>query len=141
MTATMTAKQEREADKANAIETLRKLCPPGTTVYTVLRHVSASGMSRRIDCYVIEDNKPRWITGYVKTALGMPRGKFDAATVTGCGMDMGFHLVYNLSRTLWHSNFTCIGQGCRSNDHSNGDRDYTPHLHSDGGYALKHEWM
>lgn len=35
-------------DKAHAIQMLRKFCPPGTTVYNVLRHVSASGMTRHI---------------------------------------------------------------------------------------------
>lgn len=37
--------------------------------------------------------------------------------------------------------FECIGHGCPSNDHCNGDRDYTPHHHNSGGYALKHRWL
>jgi hypothetical protein len=36
-----------------AIIDLRRYLRPGTTVYTVLRHVSASGMSRTLDLYVI----------------------------------------------------------------------------------------
>jgi len=124
-----------------ARETLRNLCPPGTTVYTVLRHVARSGMSRRIDLYVIQDGEPRWLSGLYKNADGIRHGKFDAITVQGCGMDMGFHLVYNLSRMLYGNTFPCIGEECPSNDHSNGDRDRTPHAHSDGGYALRQRWM
>lgn len=40
---------------------------------------------------------------------------------------MGFHVVYGLARTLWPDGYGCIGEHCPSNDHSNGDRDYTPH--------------
>ena len=41
----MTKKQDKANRKAESLDTLRKLLPEGTTVYTVLRHVSASGMS------------------------------------------------------------------------------------------------
>lgn len=146
--------------RAEAAEILHKLCPPGSTVYTVLRHVSKSGMSRDIDAYVMEDGAPRWITGYACTAAGFTR-KGDHARVSGCGMDMGFHLVYELSARLYPQGFGCVGEGCPSNDHSNGDRDYTPHRHDadrmgadgqactccrthwhrDGGYALKQRWI
>jgi hypothetical protein len=77
--------------------------------------------------------------------------------VGGCGMDMGFHLVYSLSRALFPTGFGCIGRvtnakgertaWCNSNDHHNGDRDHTRHTtrrkhwHRDGGYALVHRWM
>lgn len=130
--------------REHAIAHLRELLPPGTTVYTSLRHVSRSGMSRRIDLYVIRDNSPVWLSGWYKTATDTKRGKYDEVTVSGCGMDMGYHLVYNLSRTLYPDGYECIGDGatpCPSNDHSNGDRDYTPHHHADGGYALRQRWM
>ena len=82
----------------------------------------------------------------------------DGVKVNGCGMDMGFHLVYSLSYVLFPQGVGCIGAGCLSNDHSNGDRDYTPHgngmtphlrevivgadhWHRDGGYALRQRWL
>jgi hypothetical protein len=106
-----------KADRTEALETLRGILSKGDTVYTVLRHVSTSGMSRRIDLYVIQDNKPRYLTGYVAAALEYTRqmGK-DGMTVSGCGMDMGFSVVYNLSAALY--------------GHDNR-----------GGYALSHEWL
>jgi hypothetical protein len=42
----LTAKQ---AEQADAVAELHKLLKPGDTVYTILRHVSSSGMSRVID--------------------------------------------------------------------------------------------
>lgn len=139
------------AEREEARERLRALLPPGSTVYTVLRHVSRSGMMRHIDVYAILDGEPRWLSGYVSKATGIPRVK-DALKVGGCGMDMGFHVVYTLSHALYGKGYGCIGSGCPSNDHNNpGPRrdDYTPHVaseepgnysnwHRDGGYALRH---
>ncbi len=112
----------RRDQQQQAVESLRELLKPGDTVHTVLRHVSRSGMSRLIDCYVIVDNEPRWISGLVARATGMTLDKADAIRVGGCGMDMGFHVVYSLSRTLFHSDlggFVCTGKDCPSNDHNN----------------------
>lgn len=46
--------------------------------------------------------------------------------VSGCGMDMGFWVIYNLGRTLWP-------EGIESPDDDAARRD--------GGYALKHTWL
>lgn len=97
----MTKKREQEIRRAEALKMLRKLCPPGTTIYTVLRHVSRSGMQRRIDLYVIRKNQPVWLSGYAGVVLEMRLGKHGDGLVTdGCGMDMGFDLVHNLSYAL-----------------------------------------
>lgn len=140
--------------KAESARTLRKLLQPGDTVQTILRHVSSSGMSRRISCVVTRDGNVQDITWHVARVLEEPikgrAGYVQDAGITqgGCGMDMGFNLVYNLSRVLFADGFTCIGKGkdgsrgCPANDHSNGDRDYTPHLHENaGGYALNQRWL
>lgn len=129
-------------EKTEAIESLRKIVKPGDTVYTILRHVSRSGMSRSISVMVVEDGAPNDVSWLVaKAGLGRFDRNHDGVKVQGCGMDMGFHLVYNLAWTLYGNNFECVGEGCPSNDHSNGDRDYTPHKHSDGGYALRQRWL
>jgi hypothetical protein len=156
-----------KAEREKAITDLRELLKPGDTIWTVLRHVSRSGMSRAIDCYLLHDGDRDWLSYRIAKACGIPfSDKRDALTVGGCGMDMGFHTVYTLSRVLFPNGFGCIGGklghlgGCPSNDHSNGDRDYTPddpgdirwtegseykaphkHWHRDGGYALKHKWL
>lgn len=130
------------AQRNAAIDTLRTLVTPGQTVYTSLRHVSRSGMLRHIDVYLMIDNEPRRITNLVADACDYRQtNAYGPLKVTGCGMDMGFSVVYDLSHTLYPNGFDCIIHGCPSNDHSNGDRNYEPHHHSDGGYALTHRWM
>lgn len=137
--------------EAEAVVHLRKLLKPGDTVYTVLRHVSRSGMSRNIDLYMMDEGQPVWISAYVGHALGTPQSRKNwersqGLTVGGCGMDMGFHLVYGLSRVLFSDGFVCSGESCPSNDHFN-DRTcrretFKGQMHKgDGGYALNHKWL
>lgn len=156
------------ADQADALTALRRYLAPGSTLYTIVKHVSRSGLQRSIAAYAIRDGEPQWLSGYIASA-GIARrdNARDANVVHGCGMDMCFWLTYEVSRALWPEGFGCIGkpddvsyathttraiqaQACPSNDHSNGDRDYTPHVgpthsgvpgdghwHLDGGYALR----
>lgn len=89
------------------------------TVYTVLRSVSASGMSRKISLKVVDGSSIFDITYLVAKALGermVNAHGFNAIKVNGAGMDMGFHLVYSLSSVLY------AGQ----------DR---------AGYVLSHRWL
>jgi len=75
------------------------------TVYTVLRSVSASGMTRHISLKVAQGNDIYDITYQAAQALGervSDRNGHNTIKVNGCGMDMGFHLVYNLSSVLFH---------------------------------------
>lgn len=126
-----------EAARADAQAKLREWLKPGDTVYTILRHVSRSGMSRTIGVVLLQpddrganrplvDLHPNWLVSQA-VGLRMSAKDRDGVVVGGCGMDMGFHLVYETSHALFPDGFGCIGEGCPSNDHSNGDRDYMPH--------------
>lgn len=141
---TRTTITERDA----AREQLRAMLPPGSTVHTVLRHVSRSGMSRSISLVVAQDGEPWDISYLVARATGQKMDpRYGGIRTNGTGMDMGFALVYGLGRTLYPNGHDCAGDDgtykgrCPSNDHSNGDRNYGPHIHSDGGYALRQEWL
>jgi len=148
------------------IEALRYILEPGATVHTVLRHVSKSGLSRVLDAYRLQHADATFLTARVADAIGAryqsSPGKPNGLVVSGCGMDMGFHVVYVLSRVLYPTGFGCIGERCPSNDHSNGDRSHVPHgliggdrepsageareglvrhWHRDGGYALQQRWL
>lgn len=147
-------------DKAEALATLRKLCPPGTTVYTKLNHVSRSGMSRSITPFIMIGNEPRYIAYSVAVLFNQSRDKYDGIRVSGCGMDIGFHLVYNLSYLLYPEGFSTIGKSptgkhtgqfaTREAYHDaivngwtfrigrNGD---TSGWDDDGGYALSQRWI
>ena len=116
----ITKKTNEAIDKELARMELREMFAKQDrpTVYTVLRHVSQSGMSRDISLFIVEDNRLRNITYKVAIALGeKPKDKNGRRVirVNGCGMDMGFHLVYSLSSVLY----------------TNEDR---------AGYKLSHEW-
>ena len=72
------------------------------TIYTVLRSVSKSGLSRVISFHVVNDNKEIInINYYIKTLLGYKFNKSrDGLIVKGGGMDMGFHVVHTLKHKL-----------------------------------------
>lgn len=114
------------------MSTLHDLLPPGTTVHTILRHVSKSGMSRDISLVILTPDGPRDITALAADAMGRKLSgycDFPAIRVGGTGMDMGYHLVYSLARALYPDGHLCTGaRDCPSNDHSN---DYG---------RLAHEW-
>lgn len=122
----------KQTERAEAIEKLREIIKPGDTVYTILDHVSASGMSRAIRVLVpVVDSAPPMKVYFlhpnysVGKALGLRHwtrngNAQDALVVGGCGMDMGFHLVHELSHVLYGSGYQCLGKGaCPSNYHSN----------------------
>lgn len=128
----------KDIERQEAIATLRKHLQPGDTVYMQLTHVSRSGLQRVWDVRVIKDNIPLRLTwsAAVATQCRYDR-RFEGLRMSGSDFDV----VYNIGRVLWPNGFECIGdvdgRRCPSNDHSNGDRDFTPHMHGDGGYALR----
>jgi hypothetical protein len=114
-----TTKTERDESLARLREWIKR----GDTVYTILRGVSRSGMQRRISLVLLKrdendagriiDLHPNWAASKVLGYRLDRSGSSDALIVGGCGMDMGFHLVYSLAAALF-----------------DGD-----------GYALNHRWL
>lgn len=133
----MSKASEKKAEQQQAADYLRTLFPPGSTVVTVLLHTSRSGMLRSIGVLGIEDGEIKDVSWAVARALGWP---FDrdrgGVKVSGCGMDMGFHLVHVLSATLYPECGGCVGEGC---DHKTGEG--SDHWHNKGGYALRRRWI
>jgi hypothetical protein len=101
------------------MECLSKI-KPGDTIYTVLRHVSRSGMMRHISLKAIVDGQIIDITWAAAVAMGdtFTRDNHTALKVTGCGMDLGFNVVYNLSHVLFGKK-----------------------VDGDAGYALNQSWL
>jgi hypothetical protein len=106
-------RKQTEAERLEALNYLHSVLSDGDTVHCILRHVSASGTSRRIDFYTIKDNNLVFLTGYIGCALGLTHRNKGGLKVLGCGMDVGYHTVYTLSRALFPA----------------------------GGCALKHNWL
>ena len=117
----LSKKALKELEKNESIARLLKLIGDDKkpVIYTILRGVSSSGMSRDISLVYIKNGDPYFITYSASCALGdrlVSRNGSDSIRVHGAGMDMGFHLVYNLSSVLY------AGQ----------DR---------AGYVLSHRWL
>jgi hypothetical protein len=163
------SKSEKETYRQNAVERLRQLIKPGDKLYTIVKSCSGSGTYRHIAVIAATPNVDNYspvtnISNLVTDVLDWKWHDDDSVGVSGCGMDMGFHVVHELSERLFPDGFGCIGRECPSNDHANGDRDYTPHedhvtspdhicarepesckankhWHRTGGYALRREWL
>lgn len=120
-------KDGETAEIEQAKTALRKLLKPNMTVYTIINHRSASGTSRSITLCIGGKNGEIIKLDHLAITAGL--GTFDAKNggikVSGCGMDMGFALVYDLGRTLW----------------PNGTKKQHGAPDADGGYALKHSWL
>ena len=111
----MNAKQKEQID---AVRELREILKPGDTVYTNLKHVSRSGMSRVIMPFIIRDNSPRYLGWTVSKAIDERYNREKEGIVMGgCGMDMGFELVYRLSRVLFPDGFDTSFAGRRCPEH------------------------
>jgi hypothetical protein len=153
MEKTISKAQEKRNEQENALRVLREALKPGDTVSTILRHVSRSGMMRSISLIVARDGEP-WDISYFAARVLDDRidERRGGIRTGGCGMDMGFHLVYSLSRRLFPEGFVCPGEEkgrrCPSNDHFNDHstgmerKNYAGKIHKgDGGYALTHRWL
>jgi hypothetical protein len=145
--------------KTEATAYLRTILKPGDNVYCILQHVSQSGMSRSITLAVVVEGGIRTINYHA--AIVMDRKidqKNGGIKIGGCGMDMGFALVYDLGRTLFPGGFGV--QGTTSNGKSyrpatkraaalavkRGVKFYGRNVDSsgwdnDGGYALESRWL
>ncbi len=107
MNATLSKKQEREQEQESAKEFLRKVfaSQERPTAWTILKWVSTSGMSRDMKVCTQYEGRVVDITWYVAQASSVgqlkERNGQRVVRVGGCGMDMGFHLVYSLSLSLY----------------------------------------
>lgn len=147
----MSKKSEKEAEKQEAIKTLRQFgVKPGATIYTNVTHVSSSGMSRNIRCYIVtrdtrtersgEKTRKRVehgvhdITGLVATACGFSRARGSRwdIQVGGCGMDMCFHVVYTLGRVMFPK-----GGKLELSPREHQERRDGKTRETDGGYLLR----
>jgi hypothetical protein len=141
----MTKKQEMQKEKEEAILYLRELLlkdlPKGQkpTLYTSCKHVSSSGMMRHIDVFAIVDNQPININWYIEKLGTYKRAKnydaknADSLRVGGCGMDMGFSVVYNVGHAIFRD-YEITSLKVRGR---NGEKYET----TDAGYIITQRWL
>ena len=59
-----------------------------------------------VSVHAIQNNEIRWLSYHVANVLKWTyKDKTNAVGVGGCGMDMGFHLVYTLSSILYKDGY------------------------------------
>lgn len=119
--ATLRGKKAREEEIAIAktylLDVLSKQETP--TLYTNLKHVSSSGMSRDMKVLTVSNGQiidVTWYVGRLEVGTIKERNGQRVIRVGGCGMDMGFHVVYTVSAILYGYE----------------DR---------GAYTIRHEWI
>lgn len=87
---------------------LAEILTPGTVVYTVLRQVSRTGLTRRLSCLVVQDGAIRDITDLVAAVTPFSLDRSGFLVVRGVGMDMGFHVVYELASVLFGNGYALV---------------------------------
>lgn len=96
-------KAEKQEAAEQARERLTDLLPPGTTVYSITRHISSTGMSRSIDFIIIgqESREPWQITGLLADLLEVPRNpNHNGIRVKGCGYNHAGSVVEHVAQRL-----------------------------------------
>lgn len=115
--------------RAQVLTEAKRKIKPGQKIYCTLRHVSSSGMSRRISLHTVHKGELIPLDHTAAILTGRTLSDKGGIVCNGCGMDMGFDLVYSLGYAIWPKG-TPKAHGTR-----NGEPD------RDGGYALKHSWI
>tara|TARA_R100001244_G_scaffold118987_1_gene88687 strand:+ start:511 stop:852 length:342 start_codon:yes stop_codon:yes gene_type:complete len=111
----------KKMDQKEAIYKLKELLKPSDTVYCILTKASNSGCYRHINFYkfnyeIINSKNTinkLWLSFLISSALKLSfKEKTNSVGIGGGGMDMGFHIIYELSSLLFND-----------------------------GYKIKHEWL
>lgn len=110
--------KKSEQERLEAIKSLKRFVRKGATVYTSCDHVSQSGMTRHIAIFCVYKREIIRLTWYVSKLCGYTMAKDGCLIVHGCGMDMGYDVVYSLSYALFKGSKV-----------------------KDPGYILKHQWL
>lgn len=146
-----------EICRQQTIEESKGLIKPGDTVYTLCESVPSFVTMRRIKCFIVVDGQIRDITYRVHIVSGyhMDGG---CLIVRGCGMDMGFSVVYDFSRNLYREGFGVEGKTANGKPYRpatqkaakmavkrgvvfSGRNGNDSGWDNDGGYALKQSWL
>ena len=125
---TITKTQQKKLDYEYAKERLLTYyINEGDTIYTVLRSVAPSGMSRTMSLKVATDKGViQDLTYYASIVLDYPLVEVNgsrAIRVGGAGMDLGFHVVYSLARVLFRDKYEGQPEAV------------------DAGYSLSQAWL
>lgn len=110
-------KKEINQSKLEAIKYLKSLIKPDSELLININHVSSSGMTRKMTVYIIgKVEKYIWkndksvkvkktdiirLNHYLQKAELATLDKNGNCIISGCGMDMAFHLTYTIKTALY----------------------------------------
>ena len=104
-------KSQKQAEKAKIIEDMKAHIAPGDTLYTIVRHRSASGMYRAVDVYQFKPEvqsgislgvtRLRWTWSIAKVLNYRYDTKHEAIGVKGCGFSAECEIVSDLASVLF----------------------------------------
>lgn len=102
----MTKKEKLADNKQSMIEYFNLENNAQKEIYAIIRHVSKSGELRYISFKNISKYKDESYLADITHSIGEILGlsyseKHGALKIKGCGMDMAFHTIYNLSSELY----------------------------------------
>lgn len=123
---------KKEAERQLAIKTLLEeyKLKPGDKLYYSVTHVSRSGMSRSIEILLSHEWGIDNLSWVVAKAINHPfDNKNGGVKIGGCGMDMGFAIIYSLGQVMFPEGFKTWDGYYR-----NEPLEWEP----DGGYAFKY---
>ena len=93
---------KKELESKESIETLKEYLKKDMTIHSIIRSVSNTGLTRNISFKITDKDNILDLSYHIAKALKYPfNDKKHAVKVRGCGMDMAFHVVHNLSHILY----------------------------------------
>lgn len=88
----------------NSKNYLKEVIKDGETIYSTILSVASNGMSRKIQFFIIHENRIKNISHHIATLKSggarHSRNDWGCVTVSGCGMDMAYYIIHSLSREL-----------------------------------------
>jgi len=99
--------QEKVIRKEEAREELKQIISKDTKFVCSIPHVARSGMTRHIKIYIVSDDG--YLLNYSLPISELLEERYNekncALVVYGCGMDMVFKVLYDLSHTLFNDGY------------------------------------
>lgn len=99
--AELPCKEGQARYRAQHVESLRKSLRPGQDVYCLMRHCSASGMSRTYDVYAIVNGDLHRLTDSAAVVGAFRTDKNGRIVVSGYGFSGSHEIVSAIGRALW----------------------------------------
>ena len=98
---------KKQIEINESIETLKEYLKKDMTIHSIIRSVSNSGMTRNISFKITDKDNILDLSYHIAKVLEYPfNDKYHAIKVSGCGMDMAYHVVHTLSRVLFDDGYS-----------------------------------